>query len=158
MKNIKLHFPAGVYSSKKNDIKAIFKLLDYNYKGGFQKDGKLICSWIRPNDKANIKGIFNGSVQACDFLISCIDSEESIFLGFQKYYGAILVLGEVDKSKSEDLLLEARLKVEKWFTIPKQESGEPQVFYNGRLKKANESYDWFVQQEYKRLKEHNGII
>lgn len=152
MVKLQIDFPAGAYSSNKENIKKVFTLLEYKYNGGHKQGNVLICSW-RKNKEENIKGIFTGSGKACKFIITCNDNEVDIFKAFTKPYNAIIK--GADDSIKEDLLSVANAKVKQWFTIVPQEKGEPDFFYAKRKEKMMESFKWFVQQEYGRLKDAN---
>lgn len=155
MVKIIIDFPVGAYSQNKDKIKEIFKILDYKYNHGRQVDSnKLVCVWKRQPEKQNIIGVFNGSGKECQFQIECNEDEIKVFHSLAQSYNGTIA-GSIIKNNVEDAVAIATKKVEQWFTIPKREYGEPDVFYNSRLQKAKVSYDWFISQEVKRMQ---GLI
>ncbi len=152
---IKIGFPAGAYSKNKEEIKKVFNILDYKYQNGFQDNNKLVCIWKRKNDKKTIRAVFSGSGQPCYFIVDCDDNEFEVFKSFNAY-NAIVSTDLESSIDTQRLLQEAKAKVDKWFTWQKPYKGEPELFYNKRIEKMNQTYEWFVNRELQRMKENAG--
>lgn len=149
-----IKFDDGVYSSNKDKIKEVYKLLGYKYLSGVPKGAnQLICLWKNENDNRIIKGIFNGSGRACEFIVDSSDDNIKVFESFGKYFNARIESFSEGVGNNEQLLQQAEANVNKWFTINKQEKGEPDSFYAKRLSKMLDSKKEFIQKEYNKLKE-----
>jgi hypothetical protein len=154
---LKILFQAGAYSQNKEDIKKVFALLDYKYKSGIQRNDKLICIWKRDLSNQIIKGIFNGSGKPCEFIVDCNDDEQTIFKSFEIAYKARVSIHNENPGNTRQLLEEATKRINKWFTWQKPYKNEPELFYQKRLEKMKESYQWFINKELERLKQSVAI-
>lgn len=154
-----IKFPAGAYSANKDKIKEVFKILEYKYAGSYSvADNKLICNWKRKVDNKSIKAIFNGSGQACDFIIDCKQEEIKIFNAIANKYNSEISEYIESTKLVIDIQSKAKSNVDKWFTYNKQQKGEPDVFYKYRQQKERLSYQYFIDNEIRKLKQTSTML
>ncbi len=155
----------GVYSANKLELKAAWAALGYRYKGGYSaadknpnpdEPGSMHCIWapagsnaIRTMHDLGIYAVFHGHGGPAEFHVICRDVDlqalKDCFEGIGGVLADVRRALKEDGSEIEGVLARAKAQVERLFSWPVREKGEPDLFWQRRKEKAQLDFDSRVQ-------------